>query len=162
MTIEDITGNIHEINGCMGCEIVNGNLHPYGGILYENEHFIITQDFELPIEGFIIITSKRHISKFVELTDVERLSLINLIHKTLSILERNNIAEEYNIILEEKPYHFHVWLMPRHKWMIEKFGKIIKNIKPIQDYAITNMKTKENINKICKTCEMLKLQLKND
>lgn len=62
--------------------------------------------------------------------------------------------------MEEKAgYHFHVWLMPRHKWMIEKFGKVLKNIKAIQDYAILNMKTQKNFDKIKNTCELVKKEL---
>ena len=157
--ILDLTGNEQEIKNCMGCEIINGDLKPFGGILFKNENFIITQDFELPIDGFIIITSVRHISKYTELTESEQIDLTKIINKTLKILEDNNIAEEYNIILEEKNCHFHVWLMPRHKWMIEKFDKVLKNIKPIQDYAVKNFKTEENFNKIKQTCELLKREL---
>ena len=72
----------------------------------------------------------------------------------------NKIADEYNIILEEKTNsHFHVWLMPRHKWMLEKFGKIIQNIKSIQEYALENMRTDENIKNIAETCKILKREL---
>ena len=159
--MKDLTGNLVEINNCMGCEIIKGDLKPFGGILFKNENFIIAQDFELPIDGFIIITSIRHISKYNELTENEQINLAKIINKTLTILENNNIAEEYNIILEEKDCHFHVWLMPRHKWMIEKFGKVLNNIKIIQDYAKTNLRTKENIDKIKQTCELLKRELNN-
>ena len=159
-TILDIEGKEHDLDGCLGCEIANGNLKPFGGVLYKDEYFNITQDSELPIDGFIIISSTRHIEKFTSLTDEERLSLMNLINKTLSILQKHNVAEEYNVILEEKKgYHFHVWLMPRHKWMIEKFGKVLKNIKPIQEYALENMRTKENIDKIANTCKILSTEL---
>ena len=98
------------------------------------------------------------------MTLVERIDLISLINKTLIILRENKVAEEFNVILEEKQgYHFHIWLMPRHKWMIEKFGKVLKNIKQIQDYALDNLRTKENLNRITKTCEILKGELhKND
>lgn len=158
--ILDITGKEHKINGCLGCEIINNNLKPYGGILFKNENFIITQDFELPIDGFIIISSIRHVEKFTDLNDNERINLMSLINKTLKILRENNVCEEFNIILEEKQgYHFHVWLMPRHKWMIEKFGKVLKKIKPIQDYALKNLRTEENINKISNTCDILKREL---
>ena len=158
--MKDLTGKDCQINGCMGCEIVNGNLKPYGGIVFRNEYFTVAQDFELPINGFIIISSIRHVEKFTELTDEERESLFKLMNKTLGILENNKIAERYNIILEEKENcHFHVWLMPRHKWMDEKFGKITKNIKPIMDYSINNMRTQENFEQIAKTCELLKQEL---
>ena len=87
----------------------------------------------------------------------EQQELTNIIYTTLKILEDNKIAPEYNVILEEKAgYHFHIWLMPRHQWMIQKFGKVLKNIKAIQDYAIENMKTKENLEKIKETCTIVK------
>ena len=80
----------------------------------------------------------------------------------MKILETNHVCEEYNIILEEKDCHFHVWLMPRHKWMIEKFGNVLKNIKAIQNYSFENLRTKENIDKIANTCELLKRELNNN
>ena len=158
-----MTGKEVEIKKCLGCEITNGNLDVFGGLLYQGEFFAVAQDFELPIEGFIIIFSKRHVEKFIDLSQDEQIELTALINKTLNILEANHIAEEYNIVLEEKAgYHFHVWLMPRHKWMIEKFGKVLKNIKQIQDYAIQNMKTQEYFDKIKSTCELVKKELNKE
>lgn len=158
--IYDFTGKEHTLNGCLGCEIINKLLTPPAGIIYQNKHFTVMQDFELPIDGFIIISSNKHIEQLSELTEDERLDLMNIINKTLNILKEHAVAKEYNIILEEKQsYHFHVWLMPRHKWMIEKFGKVLKNLAAIQKYALENLKTPENINKIVKTCEVLKNEL---
>ena len=158
--IIDITGKEWKIKKCLSCEIANGTIAPYGGILYKSENFAVMQDVELPINGFIVIASIRHLEKFTELTEDEQVELTKLINKTLNILRNNGVAEEYNIILEEKKnYHFHIWLMPRHKWMIEQFGKVLKNIKGIQEYAINNMKTDENIKEIAKTCEILKRDL---
>ena len=161
--ILDLTGSEQELINCVGCEIISGHLKPFGGILFKNENFFIAQDFELPIDGFIIISSVRHVEKYTELTENEQIDLTKIINKTLKILEDNNIAEEYNIIFEEKKgYHFHIWLMPRHKWMIEKYGKVIKNIKQIQDYSMRNLRTKENFDKIKRTCELLKRELNNE
>ena len=158
--IKDLTGKEQAFNGCLGCEIVNGNLVPFGGVLFADKYFTIMQDFELPIDGFIVISSVRHIEKFTDLTSEERIDLIGLINKTLTILRENKVAEEFNVILEEKQgYHFHIWLMPRHKWMIEKYGKVLKNIKQIQDYALDNLRTKENIDKISQTCDILRSML---
>ncbi len=160
MLVKDIIGNEYEIDKCLGCEIASKNLNPIGGILYQNDYFTVAQDFELPIEGFIIISSIKHYERLSDLSDEERINLIELINKTLKLLKKYKVADEYNVILEEKEgYHFHVWLMPRQKWMIEKFGKVLKNIKLIQEYAILNMKTKENIKKIEKICERLKNDL---
>lgn len=163
MKLTEMTGKEVEIKDCLGCEIANGAINIFGGLLYQGRNFAVAQDFELPIDGFIIIFSKRHVEKFIDLSQDEQMELMALINKTLKILEENSIAQEYNIILEEKAgYHFHVWLMPRHKWMIEKFGKVLKNIKQIQDYAIQNMKTQENFDKIRNTCELVKRELNKE
>lgn len=160
MKLTDLVGNEIELNGCLGCKIANKTLDVFGGIIFENDDFVITQDFELPINGFIIISTKKHFEKLNELSTNMQINLINLISKTLKILEDNKIAEQYNIILEEKTgYHFHIWLMPRHKWMIEKFGKVLKNIKEIQEYSIKNLKTQENFDNIKHTCNILKENL---
>ncbi len=159
-SVVDLTGKSQPLNGCLGCEIISGNIKPFGGILYKSKNFCVTQDVELPIEGFIIISSIRHVEKLKQLTDEERIELISLANKITDILTDNDVCAEFNLILEEKPnVHFHMWIMPRHQWMIDKFGKVLKNIKPIQDYAINNMRTQDNIDKISQTCELLKREL---
>lgn len=160
MKIRDLTGKDFEVEGCLGCEIASGKLDVFGGLLYRSNSFSVAQDFELPIDGFIIIFSNRHVEKFNELSRDEQIELTDLIGKTLKVLEDSKVADEYNLILEEKAgFHFHVWLMPRHKWMIEKFGKVLKNIKDIQDYALKNMRTEENFAKIKHTCDLVRTQL---
>ncbi len=159
-SVVDLTGNSQPLNGCLGCEIISGNIKPFGGILYKSKNFCVTQDLELPIEGFIIISSIRHVEKLNQLNDEERTELISLAIKITDILTDNDICNDFNLILEEKPnVHFHMWVMPRHQWMQEQFGKVLKNIKPIQDYAINNMRTPENFAKIQSTCNLLKTEL---
>lgn len=159
-TIIDMEGNEQSYEGCMACEINKGNLKVFGGILYESEYFNVMQDIELPIDGFVVIATKRHVEKLTDLSDDERTNLMELANKCLTILRVNNVCDEYNLILEEKKnYHFHLWLMPRANWMKEKFGKVLKNIKPIQEFAKEHMKTPENLAKIAKTCEILKKEL---
>ncbi|MBQ2864398.1 MAG: hypothetical protein IJE91_02895 [Clostridia bacterium] len=160
MVITDFIGVNHEINGCLGCALNNNPAINPCGIIYKNNSFSVSQDIELPINGFIILTSNRHIEKFTELTMQEVSDLGALITKCLNIMRSNGVAEEFNIVLEEKAgSHFHVWLMPRHKWMLEKFGKVLKNIKPIQEYAIKNLKTPEQLKQIKSTCKLLSTML---
>ncbi len=159
-TIIDVEGNEQSFEGCMACEINKGNLKLFGDVLYENEFFNVMQDIELPIDGFIVIATKRHVEKLTELSDAERTSLMEIANKCLTVLRANAVCDEYTLILEEKKnYHFHLWLMPRADWMIKKFGKVLKNIKPIQEYAKEHLRTPENLANIAKTCEILKKEL---
>ena len=81
--ILDLTGSEQELINCMGCEIISGHLKPFGGILFKNENFFIAQDFELPIDGFIIISSVRHIEKYTELTELGDFSWKKIIAQIL-------------------------------------------------------------------------------
>lgn len=158
--IKDLTGAEIEIDDCLGCEINDGKLVPFGGVLYQSKQFTVTQDFELPIDGFIIISTARHVERFTDLTQEEQGELVVLINKVLNILRKANVSKEFNVILEEKEgCHFHVWLMPRHDWMIEKFGKVIKKIQDIQEYAFENLRTEENFEKIMQTCKLIRDKL---
>lgn len=147
---------MYDAGECMGC-FVNKKLLD---LAYETKHFVVAQDCELPIKGFIIITSKRHIYSINEMTSEEKTELVLLIDKILKALKELNVCERYNVIWEEKEgNHFHVWLMPRHKWMVEKFGNPTRNITKIFEYAKQNLRSKENINEIDNCIKLLKQKL---
>jgi len=68
------------------------------------------------------------------------------------------IIQEEDTIAESS--HFHVWLFPRFDWM-KKFGRGIKSVKPIMEYARENMKTKNNLAKVKKVANKIKKMLSN-
>ena len=102
MIIKDIKNIEHNIDGCLGCMLSNGKLESVGGILYKDESFNVSQDFELPINGFIIISTNRHCETLSDLTDKEREKLIKLINIIIDLLKSYNVSDKFNIILEEK------------------------------------------------------------
>ena len=141
-------------NGCPGCAYAKHEFELPCGMSYENDNFTLSQDWELPIEGFMIVAPKRHIEKLSELTDPERNEMFDIVNKTIKILRNNNICDRYEIIFEEKENrHLHVWIMPRHKWMSDLVDDIIDNIGTILEYAKNNFRLEdvyENINQITK------------
>lgn len=157
MELKDVQGQIHNIDGCLGCNLSNGVLKPFEGMIYKDDDFNISQDFELPINGFIIIATNEHIISINELTDKQRYKLIELENRIIKLLKDYKVCDNYRIIFEEKN-HFHVWLMPEHNWM-KSFGKPIYNIDKIFDYAKNNLRTEDNLNEIRKTCKKLKKDL---
>lgn len=154
--IERFDGEKIKINkdNCFGCELIK-NSYVNSGLVYESENFTISQDFELPILGMLIIASKRHVNSFTELTQVERLECMELISKTLKILKENNICQTYSIIQEEKS-HFHIWLLPNHSYMLKNFGNPVKNISKIFQDSLKNLKNKETIDKIYDSLNLIK------
>ena len=43
-------------NKCTGCSIAKGEI---GSIIYETKNFVINQDPEVPLKGFLVISSKK-------------------------------------------------------------------------------------------------------
>lgn len=149
MEITDIKGNKKEIS-CIACAIQSGTAEAPDGVIATSLYFQAEQDFEIPIPGFIIIASKRHIFAVDEFTDDEKLDFINFLTKVRSAMRTTLHIEHSYMILEEDTTssHFHIWLFPRYDWMKEKFGTKIESVKPIMKWAIENLKTDNNLSDI--------------
>ena len=144
-------------NGCPGCAYAKHEFELPCGMAYENENFTLSQDWELPIEGFLIVSPKKHIEKLSELSDGERNEMFDIVNKTIKILRENNVCDRFEIIFEEKENgHLHVWIMPRHKWMVELVDDIIDNIGTILEYAKNNFRSEDTYNKIQNITEIVK------
>lgn len=156
------TGEKVEVSGCPGCLYAEHKFSLPCGNAYENDKFILSQDFELPIQGFFVVSPKKHIETFGELTEAERIEIFEIVNKTIEILRKNNICDRFDVIFEEKKNrHFHIWIMPRHKWMQEIGGNIIDNIGKIFEYSKANMRTKENFDKINEINNIIRKEFEN-
>jgi len=145
----DYAGNEINVKGCLGCAYAKHEFVLPTGIAYEDDLFTLSQDWELPIQGFFVVSPKRHVENFQELTDEERVKIFEIVNYTINVLKENKVCEKFNVIFEEKPNrHFHIWIMPRHEWMKNLVGNITEHIGKVFDYAIQNLKTKENLEKI--------------
>ena len=140
---------------CTGCSVVNGELIPVGGVIYETKNFVLAQDAEVPLKGFLIIQSKKHTNSIKEFNKEERYELSELIYKTRMALEELKICEEVTIVQEERSKHFHIWLFPYYDWMKDKFGKGIKYLRDINEYLINNA-TEKDRQEVLETVEKLK------
>ncbi len=139
--MKDYTNNEIKFSGCPACAYANHEFELPCGMAYENDNFTLSQDWELPIEGFFVVAPKRHVEKFEELSREERIELFDIVDKTVKILRENKICDRFDIIFEEKENrHFHVWIMPRHKWMEELVDDIIDEVGVILSFAKNNFR----------------------
>lgn len=141
---------------CIACEIGKGKITPPGGIIKETENFFIQQDLEIPLKGFLIIASKKHLKSIAQLTLDEVIELTNLIYKSRLALNEISDINEVVIIQEERSNHFHVWLFPKYSWMNELFENSLTDIRKIMKYVKLNMKNKENIKEVLSTADFLR------
>ena len=148
-----------KFEGCPGCAYANHEFTLPCGMAYENENFTLSQDWELPILGFFIVSPKRHIEKLEELTKLERDEMFDIVDKTIKILRKNNICDRFEIIFEEKENrHLHVWIMPRHSWMKEICDDIIDNIGDILNYAKGNFRKEDIYEQIKDITKIIKME----
>lgn len=137
---------------CMGCSISNKEIIPPGDIVYEGKHCILASDPEIPIPGFLIINSKRHVKSFSEFEKDERHEIVDVLYNAEKALKKLNICNEFTIVQEERSRHLHVWIFPNYDWMNKKFGKGITYLREISAYAQDNSDD-DNIRKVLKVVE---------
>ena len=148
--------------GCPGCAYGKHEFNLECGMAYENDRFTLSQDWELPIQGFFIVSPKRHIEKLCELTKDERNEMFEIVDKTVKILRDNKICERFDYIFEEKENrHLHVWILPRYNWMNKIVNDIIDNIGIILEYAKTNFRNDENYEEIKRISDIVKNNFNN-
>ena len=154
--IEDIKGNKKQL-GCLGCAIQNGEVESPGGSIASTKYFDAHQDYEIPIPGFVILASKRHLQSVDEFTEEERLDFIEFLCRLRKTMRQAfDVQVVYLIQEEDTSHHFHVWIFPRYDWMAEKFGRKIQSVRPIMEYARENLKTTENLKKVDEAMEKMK------
>lgn len=152
---------IVKYEGCPGCAYANHEFKLPCGMAYEDELFTLSQDWELPIEGFMVLSPKKCIEFFSELTEEERIKSFDLVNKTINILKEHNVCDRFNVIFEEKEgRHFHIWIMPRHKWMSDMFEDITDNIGEIFAYAKSNFHDQSIYNRIKEITNIVKDNIK--
>lgn len=153
----DYANNEIIIDGCYGCAYAKHEFTLPCGLIYEDNILTISQDWELPINGFIVICPKRHVEFLHELTVEELNHLFEYTQKTEKFLKELNICEEFGIVISEKRgVHLHVWLSPKNKLANEKFKGGIAFIKDYFKYAKENLKTEENFSLIKNTTKKLR------
>ena len=145
-------------NKCTGCSIAKGEI---GIIIYETKNFVINQDPEVPLKGFLVISSKKHVNSLLNLNGEEREELNYLLFKARKSLDDLNICKEVSIVQEERSQHFHIWLYPYYDWMNENFGKGIKYLRDINDYVIKNA-TEKDKKEVFETIKQLKKYFENN
>ena len=150
----DFMGNKYGYN-CLGCEIANKKITPPGGIVYEDESFVLAGDPEVPLNGFLIVNTKRHIKSLIEMTQKERYLFIDLTNKAINVLKELDLAKEVVLVQEERSSHFHLWIFPQQDWMIEKFGKGVSHLRNICSYLVDNA-TEEDKKTVLATIEKIK------
>lgn len=133
MKTSDFLGNEWDID-CMGCAIVDQTMLVPGGIIQRTKHFRVHQDPLIPIPGFMVIASVRHIRSISEMTDYEYEEFATLLKSTHQAIKAVTRIENLTVVQEERSIHFHLWYFPWTQRIIEQYGKpSLTKIREIMD-----------------------------
>lgn len=154
--ITDISGKEVEVD-CIACAIQKKEVELPVERIGETGSFVLEQDFEWPIEGFLIIASKRHIQSISEFNKKEEKEFFDFLKKSRKLMKDVLGIEKVTIIQEEIDLgsHFHVWLFPWHNWM-EPHGSKLDDIRNLMKYAKENFSGKEHLEKLREIGKKLK------
>jgi diadenosine tetraphosphate (Ap4A) HIT family hydrolase len=154
--IIDIHSNKKQID-CLGCARERGEIG--SGSILRTDHFDAHQDYEIPIPGFVIISSKRHLKSVDEFSDKEQADFIKTLSRVRKAMRTAlGIESVYLVQEEDTSHHFHIWLFPRYEWMMP-FGRKIQSVRPIMEHAREHMKTHEVLKSVDEAVEKMKEML---
>jgi diadenosine tetraphosphate (Ap4A) HIT family hydrolase len=123
------------------------------------ENFTVGQDWEVPIDGFYILSPTRKISSIDQFTDAEAREYGLTIRRVREAMRTVlGIKDVYFFQNEDTSHGYHLWLFPRHGWM-ESFGRKIESVRSIMNYAERNMATPQQIEKVHQSAERMKAYL---
>ncbi len=122
MKTKDFLGNEWEIE-CMGCAIRDRTMLVPGDFILRTQHFCVHQDPLVPLPGFLVIASLRHIQSIEEMDEREYEQMTRLVRITHRAIKQVTKIEELTIIQEESSRHFHLWFFPWTRKVIDRYGK---------------------------------------
>ncbi len=130
---------------------------PPGGMIAESHACYVHHDPEVPIVGFIVIGSKRHIQSVTDMTTEEYTDFSSLLRSCRTWLQSLPNIRSITLIQEERSRHFHLWLFPWYDWMIDQYGSMsLTHIRTIMHDAKQKFKTPQEIQHILHVVDMLR------
>jgi len=159
-TITLSNGQIAEVE-CLSCALTSGLIEPQGGVIYETDYFHAHQDVAYPIQGLVILASKRHFISFDELTEEEQMDYIKTLTKIRKVQrEVLGIEHVYYFYNEDTTHHFHTWMVPRYDWM-KDYGHSVESLRPVLRHARNEMNSEQDRAIVLETIEKLRVGLKS-
>jgi diadenosine tetraphosphate (Ap4A) HIT family hydrolase len=122
MKTTDFLGNEWEFN-CMGCAISNRAMLVPGGFIQHTRNLVLHQDPLIPLPGFLVIASCRHIQSIIDMTDTEYQELSRLIRSAPRAIKEVTRIEFLTLVQEENSMHFHLWFFPWAREVIHRYGQ---------------------------------------
>jgi diadenosine tetraphosphate (Ap4A) HIT family hydrolase len=104
---------------CLACDVLEGRIQPPGGVIYEDEHWVVDHSISpVALRGWLILKPRRHVENFGELTD-EEATRFGPISRTAAAAVQRALGPDrvYVCSFGEEWRHVHVHIVPRYPGM---------------------------------------------
>ena len=161
MKTKDFLGYEWDID-CMGCAIRQGSMLVPGDFIQKTQHFCVHQDPLIPLPGFLVIASLRHIRSMAEMEEVEYKEFSDLVRIAHHAIKEATSVEYLTMVQEESSIHFHLWFFPWTQSVIEKYGKpSLSNIRGIMSDLRKQPITEKEWKELDESIERIRLSWRN-
>ncbi len=107
----------------MGCSVSNLSMLVPGDFIKQAKYFCVHQDPLIPLPGFLVIASLRHIQSLSEMQRSEYEEFSGLVRITHQAIKDVTKIEHLTIVQEEISPHFHLWFFPWTQIVLERYGQ---------------------------------------
>jgi len=122
MKTRDFLGNEWDIE-CMGCAISSRSMLVPGDFIQRTQYFGVHQDPLIPLPGFLVIASLRHIQSISQMQESEYEEFSRLLRTTHRAIKEATQIKVLTIVQEESSPHFHLWYFPWTQKLIARYGQ---------------------------------------
>ena len=106
---------------CLSCEIISGSVNTPGGIIYQDEVWMLTHSTSpngAPLKGMLILQPKRHCTHLADLQPEEVRNLGPFLQKTCkAVSDILHPEKTYACSFGEGVKHIHFMIIPRMQGM---------------------------------------------
>ena len=104
---------------CLACDVLEGRIRPPGGVIYEDELWVVDHSISpVRLRGWLIVKPRRHVEDFADLSAAEAASFGLLASAAARAVRDALGAERVNVCsFGEEWRHVHVHVVPRYPEM---------------------------------------------
>jgi len=104
---------------CLACDVLEGRIQPPGGVIYEDEDWVVDHSISpVALKGWLIIKPRRHVEDFGDLSPEES-ARFGPLSRSAAAAVRDALGAErvYVCSFGEEWRHVHVHVVPRYPGM---------------------------------------------
>jgi diadenosine tetraphosphate (Ap4A) HIT family hydrolase len=115
---------------CLACDVVEGRVRPPGGVIYEDENWLVDHSISpVALKGWLIVKPKRHVEDFGDLTPGEAAAFGPIARSAAAAVQEALGAQRvYVCSFGEEWRHVHVHVVPRYPGMEPQSWQLLGEI----------------------------------